>query len=228
MKYVMSDLHGNYDKFLEMLDLIEFKEEDELYILGDIFDRGDNPIDILDYIIANKNIYLLKGNHEQMFIECYEEEFKDIYHWFLNGGRTTYTQMVYKNLDDIYKYIKKLPYIKVVDKFILVHAGLYFPDNYNELTLEEFLEIQEEDICLWTRDNIYNEKQFKDYTIICGHSSVQSINRNSTGKILHANGCIYIDCGLQTVPSNGQLGCLRLDDLEEFYIKNDPIDMLEK
>ena len=32
-KYVMSDLHGCYDKFKEMLNLIDFKNEDELYII---------------------------------------------------------------------------------------------------------------------------------------------------------------------------------------------------
>ena len=66
-KYVMSDLHGCYDKFIEMLNLIDFKESDELYILGDIFDRGPNPLGILDYVIGHKNIYLLKGNHERLF-----------------------------------------------------------------------------------------------------------------------------------------------------------------
>ena len=48
MKYVMSDLHGCYDKFIKMLEIINFNEQDELYILGDIFDRGSQPIKILE------------------------------------------------------------------------------------------------------------------------------------------------------------------------------------
>ena len=56
MKYVMSDIHGNFDKYIEMLNLINFTEEDELYILGDIFDRGSNPLDILEHIMKYKNI----------------------------------------------------------------------------------------------------------------------------------------------------------------------------
>ena len=62
MKYVMSDIHGCYDEFIEMLNKINFSKEDELYILGDILDRGNKPIDILDYVISHKNIYLIKGN----------------------------------------------------------------------------------------------------------------------------------------------------------------------
>ena len=42
MIYVMSDIHGMYDKYIEMMDLIDLKETDTLYILGDIIDRGVN------------------------------------------------------------------------------------------------------------------------------------------------------------------------------------------
>lgn len=49
-KYVMSDIHGNYKKFRLMLERIDFKEEDTLYILGDVIDRGTKGLSILDYI----------------------------------------------------------------------------------------------------------------------------------------------------------------------------------
>lgn len=45
--YVMSDLHGNYKAYKMMLEKIEFQAEDKLYILGDILDRGPNPIKII-------------------------------------------------------------------------------------------------------------------------------------------------------------------------------------
>ena len=38
--YVMSDFHGRHDLFLRMLEKISFCEEDTLYILGDVADRG--------------------------------------------------------------------------------------------------------------------------------------------------------------------------------------------
>ena len=219
MKYVMSDIHGNFDKYMEMLSLIGLTDDDELYILGDIFDRGNNSLEILEHIMKSKNIHLLKGNHEQMYVECYEDEFRDTYGWFSNGGMTTFDQIVSKGsfyMDSIYKYIKKLPYLKVMDNFILVHAGLYLPSNLNELSIEELLDLQEEDNCLWTRNNINREKNFKDYTIISGHSTVQSIE-NNTDKILHRKGHIYIDCGCGY--KDGRLSCLRLDDMKEFYVE---------
>ena len=47
MIYVMSDLHGEYDKYLAMLKKIKFSDADELYILGDVVDRGKKPVEIL-------------------------------------------------------------------------------------------------------------------------------------------------------------------------------------
>ena len=42
----MSDLHGQFVLLQLMLNKIQFTDEDELYILGDIMDRGPNSIDI--------------------------------------------------------------------------------------------------------------------------------------------------------------------------------------
>ena len=38
--YVLSDIHGNFEIFKRMLDKIQFNSHDQLYILGDICDRG--------------------------------------------------------------------------------------------------------------------------------------------------------------------------------------------
>ena len=105
MKYVMSDIHGCYDEYIRMLELINFSDEDELYILGDIFDRGNKPLEILDHVLGNKNIHLLKGNHEKMFEEAYESG--DMSLWYYNGGGTTDVEIVNKSggyEEMLYKY----------------------------------------------------------------------------------------------------------------------------
>ena len=54
MIYVISDLHGCYDKYIKMLEKINFGDNDYLYILGDIVDRGPDGIIIWQDIIKRK------------------------------------------------------------------------------------------------------------------------------------------------------------------------------
>ena len=226
MTYVMSDLHGCYDKFIQMLKIIDFKDNDELYILGDVFDRGNKPIDILDYIISHKNIYLIKGNHEDMFYDYY---INGDYNWImstLKQNQEHQMKVSFNYIENLYKYIKKLPLYKVIEvnnrKFILVHAGLeFYSININKnTTVEHFLEQQNKNTLLWDRHNIISQEVFKDYITISGHTPTINIRHilgmSNSNRILFGKGNIYIDCGCCL--KVGTLGCLRLDDMKEFYI----------
>ena len=44
MTYAISDIHGCYEEYIKLLEKIGFSEDDTLYILGDIFDRGEKTI----------------------------------------------------------------------------------------------------------------------------------------------------------------------------------------
>ena len=46
--YVMSDIHGMGALLEKMLEKLSFSEEDVLYILGDMIDRGPDPAKVLD------------------------------------------------------------------------------------------------------------------------------------------------------------------------------------
>ena len=125
MIYVMSDIHGMYDKFRDMINKIQLTNEDKLIIIGDIFDRGPEPLKILDYIVTHDNIELLKGNHEQFFIEYYEGY--NAKNWLYNGGKVTLNKILPNGKDfmnAVYSYLNSLSVIKVIDKFILVHLML--------------------------------------------------------------------------------------------------------
>ncbi len=68
--YVMSDLHGCFDAFMEMLDLIQFSDDDQLIIAGDYVDRGSQQLEMLRWIQkAPDNVLLIKGNHDVEFAE---------------------------------------------------------------------------------------------------------------------------------------------------------------
>ena len=159
--YVISDIHGQYKSFLKMLDLIRFSEDDVLYCLGDVIDRGPDGIKIIQYMMKHDNIELFMGNHELLMLDALKNEYEiqnknrldtdDIDIWLdpCNGGLPTYN--AFKALPAAKKQ-KVLDYLKdtwvvkkiVVDKkkYYLAHAyctkmkfdnGIKFMDMpYNE------------------------------------------------------------------------------------------------
>lgn len=64
--WVMSDLHGNYRKYREAMDVICLQEMDTLYILGDVVDRGVGPCEILLDMMENFHSIPMIGNREYM------------------------------------------------------------------------------------------------------------------------------------------------------------------
>ena len=67
--YVMSDLHGDWAHFKLMLLKIRFSKSDQLYIIGDVVDRGPHSIKLLQFIRQQENMTLLMGNHDLMLLQ---------------------------------------------------------------------------------------------------------------------------------------------------------------
>lgn len=75
MNYFCSDIHGAAQAYFAMKEKLVLKNNDNLYILGDIFD-GNNAdpeacFDILRDIMAHDNIRLILGDHEYAHIMYY-------------------------------------------------------------------------------------------------------------------------------------------------------------
>jgi len=89
--YACSDIHGQYDLFSRLLDKIGFSDEDTLYILGDMADRGPRSIEMIDCAMSRENIVCLLGNHELMIHDHYRPGLKANDCWLLscNGGEVT-------------------------------------------------------------------------------------------------------------------------------------------
>lgn len=232
MTYVMSDIHGEYEKYTAMLKKIRFRDEDTLYILGDVLDRGEQPIDILRDMMLQPNVYPIAGNHElaalellkALSVEITDKNFSShinkelmeaLLQWQSDGGETTIKQFLKLPVEEreyIMEYLEEfVPYelIKVgTRKFLLVHSGLgNFDENkeLDEYTLEELTYI---------RPN-FHKRYFNDdsFFIISGHTPTLAINGKP--EIYKNENNICIDCG---AAFGGRLACLCLDTMEEFYI----------
>lgn len=77
-RYVISDIHGCFLTFQELLSKIGFSKSDELILLGDYINRGKRSKEVLDTIIELQSqdyqITALRGNHEDMVFDSLELE----------------------------------------------------------------------------------------------------------------------------------------------------------
>ncbi|WP_270470146.1 metallophosphoesterase [Faecalibacillus faecis] len=146
MHYVMSDLHGEYEKYKEMLSLINFKDEDVLYVLGDVVDRGKHPLRIIQDMMRRPNVIPLIGNHDYMcLISLYYlmkeindtniQQFEDENHleiirlWIEDGGQPTLEEFMTLSKTDREEIIDYLGEFNLYEEvcvnnrdFVLVHA----------------------------------------------------------------------------------------------------------
>lgn len=222
MIYAMSDLHGCDDLYFKMLEKINFNDNDTLYILGDVIDRGDGGIKILLDMMKRKNVIPLLGNHDYTCayllkrLKCKAtEELKEIFKdWLSDGGLATYQE--YKKLDeetkkDILEYLNCFSIFEELDtqsgSFFLSHTvpSKELMDDFDNMDWHELIVGHCE----------YDKQYFDNKYVVTGHTPTALIDYTSKNKIFEMNNHIAIDCG---AVFNGTLGCICLDTLEKFYV----------
>lgn len=94
--YFVSDIHGQYQAFQKALQDASFSpaQGDKLYVIGDAIDRGSQSKAVLLYILELRQqyplqVFLLKGNHEQMFEDWLTGRGNDENYLRFNGGDAT-------------------------------------------------------------------------------------------------------------------------------------------
>lgn len=231
MTYVMSDIHGEYEKYIRMIKEIDLRDEDILYVIGDVVDRGPEPIKILQDMMNRTNVYPLMGNHDLVALGLLPQLNEELTNndgkfgenlalalqvWCDDGGLSTITgfcDLGEEDREDIIEYLREFTLLEVAEtkdkSFVLVHAGL---GNYRPgKKLSEYTD----DDLLFTRPDP-SEQYFDDESVyvVMGHTPTPFF----TGKPeIYKNGRnIFIDCG--ACSPEGKLACLCLETLEEFYI----------
>ena len=226
--YCVSDIHGEYEKYKKMLDLIRFSDSDILYVLGDVVDRGPDGIKVLQDMMRRQNVVPLVGNHEYMAlayllslsknesgVSAMIERDRLKMNCEINGGMPTidaYNKLTYYEQRELIDYLREfITYEEVTvggKAYVLVHAGLghFSPDRpLCEYRIDELIQ------CIPDYDRMY----FKDRYLVTGHTPTQLIPGNEKpGRIYMANHHIAIDCG---AAFGGKLGALCLETGEEFY-----------
>ena len=145
--YVISDIHGEYELFIKLLEKIRFTSADTLYVLGDVIDRGPHPIKALLKLMEMPNAVCLVGNHEVMALKCLkflrqeitessiekidEKLLDNLATWQYNGAETTISE--FRRLDeetqlDVLDFMEDFLVYETLTiegkNYLLVHGGL--------------------------------------------------------------------------------------------------------
>ena len=64
MTYLTANLHGCYSEFLELLRQIKFRDNDVMYVLGDVVDYGGEPMELICDLSMRYNVYAIAGEHD--------------------------------------------------------------------------------------------------------------------------------------------------------------------
>lgn len=214
---IIGDVHGE----LELLKgLLESVKDEDVYLVGDIVDRGTSSLETL-LLVKEKGYKMVLGNHEHMMLKCLKSRnIWDEESWFNNGGDKTlaeYNKLPEEKQKEILNYLKNLPhyfYIKEQD-LLISHAGVrgyYLKDENGNVDFGKFLKMQKLEDFIWIRKDFIFNGNIEDYStiFIAGHTPTGTVNfflEDPT--VLRLNNRILIDTGAFYT---GILGAIQIID----------------
>jgi serine/threonine protein phosphatase 1 len=228
--FVIGDIHGRRSQLNALLALIPRDEEnDSLVFLGDLIDRCEDAPGVVEDVsgLCRNNperVICLRGNHEQMLLNCVEQG-QGVWFSQAAGGYATfeqYTGVPFKieNGDDFEAALKliaesvpqehldffhSLPLYYEDDYAIYVHAGLENGKHPKDCDSNSLL---------WSRDSVFF-KNYRGKPCIFGHTPtpfLPFLGRIGRHGIYISHSAIGIDTGHDL---HSPLTCLQLPD---FYL----------
>ena len=231
MIWTISDIHGCWDAYQELLAEIAPGRHDTLYILGDATDRGPASMRVLLDIIRRPGTVYIPGNHDYFLRRLgpccglspeeggrrktlFDAVLKTA--WMHDGGRETLAQ--FRALPAAVRR-EILTYFESAPAFVQVNAGgadwvlTHKPVNgferkpfWRDWGLPDYL-----------RPAVpYTRPYFTDSRIILsGHTLTATLRPDGASSVYTGNGHIVIDCGCAF---GGRLGAFCLDTGETVYV----------
>jgi len=188
---VISDIHGCYQEFVDLLDLTEYNPiKDRLILLGDYVSRGPcskEVVELVMFLVEKHGAIALQGNHDHRFVRVMENVAteKETARFFEKGGFETLNSYCANDitigqphLHEIRNYmeqysshiefLKGLPYYYEDRDCIYVHAGLN--PGCRQLSEQEIHDL------LYIKEEFYNHNTNLEKVVIFGHTITPDIH----------------------------------------------------
>ena len=195
--YVFSDVHGHAAPLDRLLERVSPSDGDAIYMLGDMIDRGPDPLRVMQLCRNLPGCTTLRGNHEDLMLSFFEKPHDAMaqFNWVINGGGTTAEQLAElpgTECAEWLEWVESLPlsaHTRVNGRaYLLVHAGLRpiglagFGDCTDE-ELDMLIATQAPEDLMWIREEFWEEPTgLIDETgagaiVIAGHTPTPYLER---------------------------------------------------
>jgi len=192
--YAIGDVHGCYDLFIRLLELIAGHNaalptaKSRIIILGDIIDRGDDSDKFLTILVHGGKIgslEILRGNHEAAMLAAIEGDVHALHGWLSQGGLETlkslnimppqpeedgldFCNRLRSNIPETaVAALRNMPLHAKSGDYLFVHAGIRPGVPLNQ---------QHDDDLLWIRDEFLDSEINHGCVVVHGHSVVEEVD----------------------------------------------------
>lgn len=206
-RLVISDIHGCIRTFEALLDRIQLRREDHLYLLGDYINKGPSSHGVIDRILhlleRGYQVFPLRGNHEQMLLTAAARGTSALQAFVQEQASEGLVNGTGAVRDPYRTFIEHLPYYFELDDCYLVHAGFDFSAPQPFEAYDAMLEIRDYDV---------DPAAIDHKKIIHGHdhaalSYIEERVAKGGPVVPLDNGCVYFG----EREDRGYLLCLDLD-----------------
>ncbi len=185
--FVSADIHGFFDEWQNALKEKHFdinNPNHKIIICGDLFDRGRQPKEIIDYVLNHKDkIILIRGNHEDLMEEMIKRNFYgnhdlhngtvqtiiDLYpEWLIsefNLSKIATVTHLKEILDLCIDYYETNHYIFVHGWIPISIDGKTYNPNWRNAHKKEWQDARWANPVLMYRNSVYVPNKI----IVCGH-----------------------------------------------------------
>ena len=120
--YAIGDVHGQYDALCRLLDKVKYTDDDQLWFVGDLVNRGPESLGVLRLVRGlGDRVKLVLGNHDfSMLVQA--QQFNDI-----KIKKSTRSILNAVDGTELLDYLRATPMIQIDEKLgvVMVHAGWY-------------------------------------------------------------------------------------------------------
>lgn len=120
--YAIGDVQGCFDELQALLEQLDFSKRDQLWLVGDLVNRGPKSLEVLRYVRGlGKRAVVVLGNHDLHLVTQHEGFAKP-------RKDDTFTDVLEaRDRDDLVDWLRKRPMMHADNEYAMVHAGL-LPD----------------------------------------------------------------------------------------------------